>query len=152
MQRLQYDECEAAFSNDFHYRTKYTSNNSTSRERIQRICQEHSDLGSSTSSLINWSSSVWIRCHDTRMDFLKFMISGPHDTPYQNGLFIFDACFPPLYPNDPPLVNLCTTGRNTVRFNPNLYNCGKVCLSLLGTWHGSESEGWIKNVSTFRQV
>ena len=26
-----------------------------------------------------------------------------------------------------------------VRFNPNLYSDGKVCLSLLGTWHG---EGW----------
>lgn len=30
-------------------------------------------------------------------------------------------------------VNLQTTGNGTVRFNPNLYNCGKVCLSLLGT-------------------
>jgi hypothetical protein len=29
-------------------------------------------------------------------------------------------------------VNLQTTGKGTVRFNPNLYNCGKVCLSLLG--------------------
>ena len=27
-----------------------------------------------------------------------------------------------------------------VRFNPNLYSDGKVCLSLLGTWHG---EGWV---------
>jgi hypothetical protein len=27
---------------------------------------------------------------------------------------------------------LLTTGHGTVRFNPNLYNCGKVCLSLLG--------------------
>ena len=29
-------------------------------------------------------------------------------------------------------VNLQTTGGGSVRFNPNLYNCGKVCLSLLG--------------------
>jgi len=64
------------------------------------------------------------------------MIAGPEGTPYEGGLFEFD-CFMPLeYPNTPPLVHLCTTGGGTVRFNPNLYNCGKVCLSLLGTWPG----------------
>lgn len=29
------------------------------------------------------------------------------------------------------------------RFNPNLYADGKVCLSLLGTWHGGDAtEKW----------
>lgn len=32
-----------------------------------------------------------------------------------------------------------TTGGGTVRFNPNLYKNGKVCLSILGTWSGP---GW----------
>jgi hypothetical protein len=36
-----------------------------------------------------------------------------------------------------------------VRFNPNLYNCGKVCLSLLGTWQG---QPWVANESTMLQV
>ena len=40
------------------------------------------------------------------------------------------------YPEVPPKVQLITTGMGAVRFNPNLYNCGKVCLSLLGTWQG----------------
>lgn len=31
---------------------------------------------------------------------------------------------------------LKTTGGGTVRFNPNLYANGKVCLSILGTWSG----------------
>lgn len=35
------------------------------------------------------------------------------------------------------------------RFNPNLYECGKVCLSLLGTWAGP---GWVPGTSTFLQV
>ena len=26
--------------------------------------------------------------------------------------------------------------------DPNLYNCGKVCLSLLGTWSGAAGETW----------
>lgn len=29
-----------------------------------------------------------------------------------------------------------TTGKGSVRFNPNLYASGKVCLSILGTWSG----------------
>jgi ubiquitin-conjugating enzyme E2 Z len=31
---------------------------------------------------------------------------------------------------------LQTTGGGRVRFNPNLYSNGKVCLSILGTWSG----------------
>jgi ubiquitin-protein ligase len=66
----------------------------------------------------------------------KFLIAGPTETPYSNALFEFD-CFMPLnYPHSPPLVHLRTTGGGRVRFNPNLYQCGKVCLSLLGTWPG----------------
>jgi len=86
------------------------------------------------------------------MDMLQVMIAGPEGTPYSAGLFIFDVYFPPLYPSKPPMVNLQTTGRGTVRFNPNLYNCGKVCLSILGTWEGQEGETWNENISTFLQV
>lgn len=39
-----------------------------------------------------------------------------------------------------------------MRFNPNLYNCGKVFLSLLGTWPGQPGEGWNPGVSTLLQV
>ena len=53
------------------------------------------------------------------------------------------------YPNQAPSVKFLTTGQGQVRFNPNLYNCGKVCLSLLGTWSGP---GWQPNKSTLLQV
>ena len=45
-----------------------------------------------------------------------------------------------------------TTGGGTFRFNPNLYSNGKVCLSLLGTWHGDAGESWNPNHSTLLQV
>ena len=33
------------------------------------------------------------------------------------------------------------------------YNCGKVCLSLLGTWHGdNQTSKWNPNSSTVHQV
>ena len=86
------------------------------------------------------------------MDAVQILISGPEGTPYMNGLFLFDVFFPQTYPQTAPLVNLRTTGRGSVRFNPNLYNCGKVCLSLLGTWSGNgQAEKW-NEASTFLQV
>lgn len=52
----------------------------------------------------------------------------------------------------PMLINLETTGRHSVRFNPNLYNDGKVCLSVLNTWHGRPEEKWNAHTSSFLQV
>lgn len=45
--------------------------------------------------------------------------------PRSGGCFVFDIFFPSTYPAVPPKVNLQTTGGGSVRFNPNLYNCGK---------------------------
>jgi baculoviral IAP repeat-containing protein 6 len=45
-----------------------------------------------------------------------------------------------------------TTGGGTVRFNPNLYNDGKVCLSILNTWHGRPEEKWNAQTSNLLQV
>jgi baculoviral IAP repeat-containing protein 6 len=118
--------------------------------RTKRLRSEHADW--SRSLPVTLSSSVWVRSNSARMDAVQAMISGPEDTPYHNGLFLFDAIFPEDYPKSPPKINLRTTGRGTVRFNPNLYNCGKVCLSLLGTWPGGgEAEKW-NDTSTFLQV
>jgi len=81
------------------------------------------------------------------------LITGPQNTPYDSGCFCFDIYIPLDYPKVPPKVNLITTGNGSVRFNPNLYNNGKVCLSLLGTWRGgaSGSENW-QSTSTIYQV
>lgn len=82
----------------------------------------------------------------------RVMITGPEDTPYSCGCFIFDVYFPVQYPAIPPKVNLQTTGSSSVRFNPNLYKDGKVCLSLLGTWDGHKSETWDPQISSIFQV
>lgn len=39
-----------------------------------------------------------------------------------------------------------------LRLNPNLYACGKVCLSLLNTWSGHGCEKWSPSNSTMLQV
>jgi ubiquitin-conjugating enzyme E2 Z len=63
------------------------------------------------------------------------LIIGPNETPYFGGFFFFEIKFPENYPLSPPNINFLTIDK-TVRFNPNLYENGKVCLSILGTWQG----------------
>jgi len=96
--------------------------------------------------------AIYVQVDENAANFARAVIAGPLNTPYYGGLFVFDVFFPPSYPNEPPLVQLVTTGQGTARFNPNLYADGKVCLSLLGTWHGQENEKWQPGVSTLAQV
>lgn len=65
------------------------------------------------------------------------LIVGPSDTPYFGGYYFFEFNYPTDYPHSPPKVKYCTNG-NGVRFNPNLYCSGKVCVSLLNTWTGDQ--------------
>ena len=66
------------------------------------------------------------------------LIIGQKNTPYGYGYYFFEFTFPDNYPFSPPLVRYLTND-GTMRFNPNLYTNGKVCLSILNTWSG---EGW----------
>jgi len=63
------------------------------------------------------------------------LIMGPEGTPYFGGFFFFEIEYPKDYPKSSPLVEFLTIDSKT-RFNPNLYENGKVCLSILGTWQG----------------
>jgi len=127
---------------NFSIKDKITSNINTSR----KILREFSSLNKSLP--FNYESSIFFKYDDHCMNKIKFMIIGPKDTPYQDGCYIFDMLLPSNYPDSCPKVNFLTTGYGSVRFNPNLYNCGKVCLSLLGTWTG---ESWNEQ-STILQV
>ncbi|OWM88047.1 putative ubiquitin-conjugating enzyme E2 38 [Punica granatum] len=97
----------------------------------------------------NLPSSIYVRVYENRIDLMRAAIVGAAGTPYHDGLFFFDVCFPPDYPGRPPLVHYRSFG---VRINPNLYVNGRVCLSLLNTWTGKKSERWNPNESTVLQV
>ena len=66
------------------------------------------------------------------------LIIGNSDTPYAYGYYFFEFSFPENYPYEPPNVKFISND-GKMRFNPNLYIDGKVCLSVLNTWNG---EGW----------
>jgi ubiquitin-protein ligase len=65
------------------------------------------------------------------------MIIGPSDTPYFGGFYFFEFIYPSNYPHSPPIVKYLTNGGG-IRFNPNLYTNGKVCISILNTWTGEQ--------------
>lgn len=146
MKPLQFAMNELVSDNKFYNE----QNKKPEANAIKRIISEISSFKSGLP--LNYESSIWVRIAKTNMDLFTFLISGPKDTPYENGLFLFNAYLPHNYPQNEPKVLIITTGNGTVRFNPNLYNNGKVCLSLLGTWSGYESEKWNPKTSTFLQV
>ena len=51
------------------------------------------------------------------MDLVRAIVTGPADTPYSRGCFVFDIYFPATYPAVPPLVKLITTGNGTIRYS-----------------------------------
>lgn len=124
---------------------------------------------------------IYVRVYEDRMDLLRAVIVGAYGTPYQDGLFFFDFHLPPEYPDVPPVSNTClliippiiVLGHfyylgyliyNSLmmqsayyhsggwRINPNLYEEGKVCLSLLNTWTGRGNEVWDPKSSSILQV
>ncbi len=97
----------------------------------------------------NLPESIYVRVYEERMDLLRAAIVGAAGTPYHDGIFFFDFVFPSNYPNSPPIAYYHAHG---LRINPNLYKCGKVCLSLLNTWNGEKEEMWNPGSSTILQV
>ena len=82
-------------------------------------------------------NNIYYKHDDSDMLRGYAMIIGPGDTPYEYGYYLFRFNFPTDYPFSPPTLVYCTNDGNT-RFNPNLYKCGKVCLSILNTWKGEQ--------------
>ena len=92
---------------------------------------------------------IWVKGFEDRIDLYSVMFRGPGKTPYEDGLFLFDFQLSADYPAAPPLchyISYCSE-----RLNPNLYEDGKVCVSLLGTWAGRGTEVWTSS-STLLQV
>lgn len=83
-------------------------------------------------------NGIYCEFSETNINNVKILIIGNNDTPYEKGYYLFNLTFPPDYPFNPPKVTYCTQGNN-IRFNPNLYTNGKVCVSILNTWDGP---GW----------
>jgi ubiquitin-conjugating enzyme E2 O len=114
---------------------------------MRRIGKEHKILRGSL------PPGIFVRTWESRLDLIRVLMIGPNDTPYEYAPFVIDFHLPSSYPQTPPeaFFHSWTNGNGPV--NPNLYEDGKICLSLLGTWHTDErNESWSPTKSTLLQV
>mmetsp|Transcript_41006 Transcript_41006/g.101575 ORF Transcript_41006/g.101575 Transcript_41006/m.101575 type:complete len:358 (+) Transcript_41006:443-1516(+) len=84
-------------------------------------------------------AGIYVVACSSRMDLLRVMLFGPTGTPYADSPFVFDISLPADYPQTSPQLHYDS---RTERIHPNLYENGKVCLSILGTWAGKGVEVW----------
>jgi ubiquitin-protein ligase len=89
-------------------------------------------------------TNIYIHTNEENINEIYAMIVGEKDTPYYGGYYIIKLTFTKKYPFTPPKGTFCTTNGN-IRFNPNLYENGYICLSILGTWQGP---GWSSIMTT----
>ena len=134
---------EASPPTDHHYLGEHPT---TYVNVAKRANKEHRIM---LSSLPN---GIFVRTWENRLDLLRVLIVGPVGTPYEHAPFLFDLLLPPSFPDEPPKVFFHSWTEDLGRVNPNLYEDGKVCLSLLGTWPADgRNEGWSTR-STILQV
>jgi ubiquitin-conjugating enzyme E2 O len=120
---------------------------SSSAAFMRRIAKEHKILRGSL------PPNIFVRTWESRLDLIRVLIIGPSDTPYEYAPFVIDFHLGSSWPQAPPeaFFHSWTNGNGPV--NPNLYEDGKICLSLLGTWHTDErNESWSPAKSTLLQV
>ena len=82
-------------------------------------------------------NGIYYKHDDDNMLMGYALVMGPEDTIYNYGYYFFKFNFTKEYPFKPPVLEYLTNG-NGIRFHPNLYKNGKVCLSLLNTWSGEQ--------------
>jgi ubiquitin-protein ligase len=130
-----------------------TSNTSSAEQQrlrgraSRRIMKEVGDMMNEEGEREFARCGIYSHVEESNIYDFYAMLVGGEDTPYANGFYFFKFTFPENYPMSPPKGVSMTQGRVqttecesvAIRFNPNLYTCGKLCLSILGTWQGP---GW----------
>lgn len=76
--------------------------------------------------------------HDEKNIYIGYLlIIGSICTPYSYGFNFFKIDYPNTFPYEPPKITYFSND-GYIRYNPNLYINGKVCLSILNTWIGDK--------------
>ena len=117
------------------------SNKKKNKIYIKRIISDISEISS------DYDPKIHIWYDENNITKIRALIIGPENTPYEDGFFFFTIDIPESYPFNHPSAKFETINKE-IRFNPNLYENGKVCLSILGTWSGP---GW-SPVMTLKSV
>jgi ubiquitin-protein ligase len=75
----------------------------------------------------------------------EFTIFGPHESPYEGGIYNGTIVFPASYPAQPPVVQFTSK-----LFHPNVYPDGKLCISILH--EGNDLTGYEHEIERWRPI
>ncbi|KAG1749838.1 uncharacterized protein EDB91DRAFT_1109926 [Suillus paluster] len=120
--------------------------NQPSKNFLARLTKEYRALSTSL------PESILVRAYEDRTDLLRCLIIGPENTPYEDAPFVIDWMLDSNFPQSPPIAHFWSWTNGNGRVNPNLYEEGKVCLSILGTWSGDRTETWSAARSSLLQA
>tara|TARA_B100000886_G_scaffold63326_1_gene39434 strand:- start:2763 stop:3488 length:726 start_codon:yes stop_codon:yes gene_type:complete len=104
-----------------------------SKDTMQRILSDVKEIMKNPLT----EHGIYYKHDDDNLLLGYAMIVGPSETPYQYGYYFFKIAFSKNYPYSPPVVTFQKNPYN-IRFHPNFYRTGKVCLSILNTWRGEQ--------------
>ncbi len=77
---------------------------------------------------------------DKNVEKMYATIYGPEGSCFERCILYYTIDLSQGYPIKPPVFKFITPIRK--RFHPNMYADGKVCLTILNTWHDSKVSGW----------
>jgi ubiquitin-conjugating enzyme E2 Z len=97
------------------------------------------------------SSGIYYIADDDNITYGTALLIGLKDTPYFGGYYFFSIHFPDDYPFSPIKVQSLTQD-GTTRFNPNMYTNGKVCLSILNTWHDGPQWSGVQTLESVLRI
>jgi hypothetical protein len=75
----------------------------------------------------------------------SFILCGPPDSFYEGGIYEGIITFPKTYPDNPPEIKF-----KSKIFHPNVYNDGKICISILH--EGTDSTGYEQDFERWRPI
>ena len=85
------------------------------------------------------NEGIYTYVNDKDIGKIYVMIVGTEDTPYEHGYYFLKSQYQMIILYLHQNLHLKQQMEN-IRFNPNLYTNGKVCLSIINTWNGP---GWV---------
>jgi ubiquitin-conjugating enzyme E2 Z len=81
------------------------------------------------------TNNYYLHYSESDIKNIDVLMKCPDDSVYSNTFLRFKIIVPDSYPFTNPKVSFVYYG-NSKRIHPNLYENGKICLSILGTWQG----------------